>query len=128
VTIDIKCEFCGALIATIPTLGNQAPTQTIDDAEKRCVDCDLTKALGEWPAVLQQTISEYRAQAIPEQRLALEANIRTRFRRRALLAARAHFGALFDEACAQSSVDEDVIALVRDTPITIDITLGGGGS
>lgn len=123
--IIVRCDLCNAVIASESreTLGVTTPTTCIPDTEKHCPACTLQARLDEWPAQLTELTQSFVTLRLEELKSFYTAKIRDAFVSYAQARAKAHFGSLYDQAVP--TIQDEVLAL-RDTPMTITITFGGG--
>ena len=118
--IIIKCDVCGAETLHA-TSGNAVPTESWDNTEKRCGGCSLSDMLTGWPAELNRIKAQFKTTKLPELKSLTETSFKNAFKRYAETAARAYFGAEFDEALP--TIKPDIQALLS-TPLTITIAIG----
>jgi len=123
--IIVRCDLCNAIMAdeSRTTLGVAQATTCIPDTEKHCAACTLQGRLETWPAQLQTLTGSFVAVRLEELKSFYAAKIREAFVSYAQAGAKAHFGSLYTQAVP--TIQDEVLAL-RDTPLTITITFGGG--
>jgi hypothetical protein len=123
--IIVRCDLCNAIMAdeSKTTLGVTQATTCIPDTEKHCPACTLQARLDAWPAQLQALTNSFLTVRLEELKAFYVAKIREAFVAHAQAGAKAHFGSHY--TAAVPTIQDEVLAL-RDTPMTITITFGGG--
>jgi hypothetical protein len=123
--IIVRCDLCNAIITeeSRTTLGVTEATTCIPDTEKHCAACTLQARLDDWPAQLQTLTGQFLSVRLEELKAFYAAKIREAFVAHAQAGAKAHFGSHY--TAAVPTIQAEVLAL-RDTPMTITVTFGGG--